>query len=46
MQLQRGELDTLARKTKLIISTVGPFMHYGTPVVEACAINGTHYVDW
>ncbi|KAK8191335.1 Saccharopine dehydrogenase-domain-containing protein [Phyllosticta capitalensis] len=45
VQLQRGELDTLARKTKLIISTVGPFMHYGTPVVEACAINGTHYVD-
>ena len=21
-------------------------MQYGAPVVEACAKNGTHYVDW
>ncbi|KAK7538551.1 Saccharopine dehydrogenase-domain-containing protein [Phyllosticta citribraziliensis] len=45
LQLEKSELDVLAKKTKLIISTVGPFMKYGTPVVEACATNGTHYVD-
>jgi short subunit dehydrogenase-like uncharacterized protein len=28
-----------------LISTVGPFIRYGTAVVEACAVNGTHYVD-
>ncbi|KAF1812626.1 hypothetical protein P152DRAFT_458447 [Eremomyces bilateralis CBS 781.70] len=39
------ELTALARKTKLIISTVGPFHRHGTPVVEACATTGTHYID-
>lgn len=38
-------MDTLAKKTKLIITTVGPYMHYGEPVVAACANNGTHYLD-
>ncbi|KAK7514597.1 Saccharopine dehydrogenase-domain-containing protein [Phyllosticta citriasiana] len=45
LQLEKSTLDILAKKTKLIITTVGPFMKYGTPVVEACATNGTHYVD-
>ncbi|MCJ1438619.1 hypothetical protein MMC27_008009 [Xylographa pallens] len=39
------DLDVLAKKTKLLITTVGPFHKYGSPVVEACARNGTHYVD-
>lgn len=43
--LSPSDLNALARKTKLIISTVGPFHLYGEPVVEACAKNGTHYVD-
>lgn len=38
-------IDTLARVTRVLISTVGPFLKYGTPVLEACALNGTHYVD-
>ncbi|KAH8652028.1 Saccharopine dehydrogenase-domain-containing protein [Ilyonectria robusta] len=45
LELNNEELDTLVRKTRLVITTVGPFMQYGTPVVEACAKNGTHYVD-
>ncbi|MCJ1478150.1 hypothetical protein MMC13_006826 [Lambiella insularis] len=45
VSLNSEELTSLARKTKLLISTVGPFHLYGTPVVEACARNGTHYVD-
>lgn len=44
--LSEEELDTLAKTTKLIINTVGPYVKYGTPVVEACVNNGTHYVDW
>ena len=45
VQLTKDDLDALAKKTKLLISTVGPYHLYGTPVVEACAINGTHYLD-
>ncbi|MCJ1412979.1 hypothetical protein MMC19_007080 [Ptychographa xylographoides] len=43
--LDPEDLDKLTKKTKLLISAVGPFYLYGTPVVEACARNGTHYVD-
>ncbi|PYH45626.1 uncharacterized protein BP01DRAFT_45346 [Aspergillus saccharolyticus JOP 1030-1] len=45
VQLNREELDPLVRKTKVIINCVGPYCLYSTPVVEACASNGTHYVD-
>lgn len=44
-ELSAESLDALAKKTKLIITVVGPYAHYGTPVVEACAKNGTHYLD-
>jgi len=44
-QLNVAELDTLAKKTKVLITAVGPYCKYGTPVVEACAKNGTHYLD-
>ncbi|KAI9713663.1 MAG: hypothetical protein M1812_006635 [Candelaria pacifica] len=43
--LEKGDLDRLAKKTRLVINTVGPFSLYGSPVVEACANNGTHYLD-
>ena len=45
VNLTKEELDTLAKKTKLIINGVGPYHKYSTPIVEACANNGTHYVD-
>ncbi|KAL9097541.1 MAG: hypothetical protein Q9165_000437 [Trypethelium subeluteriae] len=44
-QLTKDDLHALAKKTRLLISTVGPYHLYGTPVVEACAANGTHYLD-
>lgn len=44
-ELQPDQLNTLVKKTKLLITTVGPFMHYGEPVLAACAANGTHYLD-
>ncbi|KAF2232637.1 hypothetical protein EV356DRAFT_534367 [Viridothelium virens] len=44
-QLTKDDLYALARKTRLLISTVGPYHLYGTHVVEACAATGTHYLD-
>lgn len=38
-------IEKLARVTRCLISTVGPFLRYGQPVLEACSLNGTHYVD-
>lgn len=35
----------LAESTKVLITTVGPYIHYGEPVVAACAAAGTSYVD-
>jgi short subunit dehydrogenase-like uncharacterized protein len=44
--LKKEQLDALAKKAQLIITTVGPYALYGEPVVAACAENGTHYLDW
>ncbi len=38
-------LQELALKTKVIISTVGPYAQYGSELVAACVENGTHYCD-
>ncbi|KAI9780050.1 MAG: hypothetical protein M1839_007032 [Geoglossum umbratile] len=38
-------LSSLAKKTHVLISTVGPYTTLGEPVVEACVKNGTHYLD-
>ncbi|HEY1568294.1 MAG TPA: saccharopine dehydrogenase NADP-binding domain-containing protein, partial [Solirubrobacteraceae bacterium] len=35
----------MAESTKVLITTVGPYINYGEPVVAACAAAGTHYVD-
>ncbi|KAK3842713.1 MAG: saccharopine dehydrogenase [Linnemannia gamsii] len=40
-----GSLETMTAQTKVVISTVGPFMQYGEPLVAACIKEGTHYVD-
>lgn len=44
--IDQEELDKLAKRTRLIISTVGPYHIYGAVVFGACARNGTHYLDW
>ena len=38
-------LRVLAESTKVLITTVGPYIRYGEPVVAACAAAGTDYVD-
>ncbi|KAG9790337.1 hypothetical protein KCU88_g1353, partial [Aureobasidium melanogenum] len=43
--LNTSELSGLVKKTKVLLNTVGPYYLYSTPVVEACAQSGTHYVD-
>lgn len=45
VQLTKAELDALAKKTKIILNTIGPYHLYSTPVVEACVQNGSHYLD-
>ena len=41
----RRSLRELAGQTRVVISTVGPYLHYGEPLVAACAEAGCDYVD-
>ena len=38
-------LLALARATRVVITTVGPYQLYGEPLVKACVEAGTDYVD-
>jgi short subunit dehydrogenase-like uncharacterized protein len=40
-----ASMRAMAESTRVVITTVGPYIHYGEPVVAACAAAGTHYVD-
>ncbi len=40
-----GFIEKMAKKAKLIVSTVGPYAKYGSSLVAACAANGTDYCD-
>lgn len=40
-----GALKQLAEKTRVVCTTVGPYAKYGLPLVEACALAGTHLCD-
>jgi short subunit dehydrogenase-like uncharacterized protein len=35
----------LASSARVVVTTVGPYVKYGKPLVEACAAAGTHYAD-
>ena len=41
----RPSLDAVAARTKVVATTVGPYLSYGEPLVAACAAAGTAYVD-
>ena len=41
----RAALDALAARTKVVATTVGPYMAYGHDLVDACVAAGTHYAD-
>ncbi|HEU0189776.1 MAG TPA: trans-acting enoyl reductase family protein [Mycobacterium sp.] len=38
-------LAAMAARTRVVISTVGPYTRYGLPLVGACAAAGTDYAD-
>lgn len=40
-----ASLEEMARGSRAVISTVGPYLRYGEPLVEACAVHGTDYLD-
>jgi saccharopine dehydrogenase (NAD+, L-glutamate forming) len=40
-----ASLRTVAESARVVITTVGPYVAYGEPLVAACAAAGTDYVD-
>ncbi len=40
-----SSLADVARRTRVLATTVGPYLQHGGPVVAACAEAGTDYVD-
>ncbi len=43
--LDEGAMLSLAQRTRLIVTTVGPYAKYGGALVAACATVGTDYCD-
>ena len=41
----RASIDAMASAAKVVLSTTGPYSQYGSDLVEACARQGTDYVD-
>ncbi|MGE0779414.1 saccharopine dehydrogenase family protein [Mycolicibacterium sp.] len=42
---QPSSLNGLAASARVVITTVGPYLKYGLPLVAACAAAGTDYAD-
>jgi short subunit dehydrogenase-like uncharacterized protein len=40
-----GSINTLTASARVVVSTVGPYQHYGSRLLAACATSGTDYVD-
>jgi len=40
-----ASLEKLAAETRVVLTTVGPYLRYGEGLVRACARAGTDYVD-
>jgi short subunit dehydrogenase-like uncharacterized protein len=40
-----ASLEAIAQKTRVLISTAGPFNKIGTPIVDSAVKMSTHYVD-
>ena len=41
----RSAMREVAESTRVVVTTVGPYIFYGEPLVAACAAAGTDYVD-
>jgi short subunit dehydrogenase-like uncharacterized protein len=42
---QPSTLNAMAARSQVVVSTVGPYVRYGIPLVAACAAAGTDYAD-
>ncbi|MEB3416029.1 saccharopine dehydrogenase NADP-binding domain-containing protein [Alteriqipengyuania sp. WL0013] len=40
-----ASLEAMCKRTKVVLTTVGPYQLYGDDLVAACAKTGTHYAD-
>jgi short subunit dehydrogenase-like uncharacterized protein len=40
-----ASLEEMAARTRVVLTTVGPYSRYGLPLVAACAKTGTDYAD-
>jgi len=40
-----GSLEAMCARTRVVATTVGPYLKFGLPLVEVCARTGTHYAD-
>ncbi len=40
-----ASVRNLAERTRVLLTTVGPYARSGTPIVDACVAAGTHYTD-
>jgi len=40
-----SSLEDMAARTRVVVTTVGPYTRYGLPLVAACAAAGTDYAD-
>ncbi len=40
-----GAIDAMVAKTRVMLTTAGPFARYGEALVRSCATRGVHYVD-
>lgn len=43
--LDRTAIGEVARRTRVALSFVGPYIRYGDPLVDACVEHGTDYAD-
>ncbi|MBK9317322.1 MAG: saccharopine dehydrogenase NADP-binding domain-containing protein [Acidobacteria bacterium] len=41
----QSAIDAIVARTRVLLTTAGPFAKYGTPIVDACVRFKTHYVD-
>src|ERR1039457_2534108 len=41
----RASIDAFVRRTRIVLSTAGPFELYSDAVVDACVRLNSHYVD-
>lgn len=41
----QASLAELAKNARVVLTTVGPYTHYGEPLVKACTEAGTDYAD-